>query len=481
MGGPKAGWGGGMGGPKAGWGGGMGGPAATAVGEYLADLVGGSVPRAGDERPAGGIALILAPGYADEEYALEVDGDGVTIRASGGAGLFYGVQTLRQLMPPNGPAVVPAVRVADRPRFAYRGVMLDVARHFFDVAAVKRLIDLAALYKINHLHLHLSDDQGWRIAIESWPKLTTVGAGTQVGGGPGGHYTAADYREIVAYAQARFITVVPEIDLPGHTNAALVAYPELGYERRVPRQYTGTRVGFSALCPAREATSRFLEDVLGEVAALTPGPYLHIGGDEALAMPAEDYAAVVTRAQTIVAAHGKTAVGWHEVAGAPLAATTVLQFWGVTPWARDVLAASRAGNRLILSPADRTYLDQRHDLRSGAGRTWAGPISAERAYGWDPGTHLAGVAESAVLGVEAPLWTETVTTVDQMEYLMFPRLAATAELGWSPRSTHDWSAFRHRLGAEAPRWEALGVHFARIAGVPWVASPPATSHTLVPA
>jgi hexosaminidase len=443
-------------------------PEATRVGAYVADLLHGASPEPGDRRPAGAIALLLRPGYADEEYTLEVDADGVTIRASGGAGLFWGVQTLRQLLPPTGPAVLPGVYVTDRPRFAYRGVMLDVARHFFDVATVKRLVDLATMYKVNHLHLHLSDDQGWRIAIDSWPLLTSVGGRTQVGGGAGGYYTADDYRQIVAYAQERFMTVVPEVDVPGHTNAALLAYPELAYDGVVPRQYTGTRVGWSALCPGRELTAKFLTDVLGEIAAMTPGPYLHIGGDEALTMPAGDYAALVRQAQEIVAAQGKTPIGWHELAGAPLAAGTVLQYWGITPWARDVMAAVRAGHRLILSPADRTYLDQRHEFWRGPGRTWAGPVNAQRAYGWDPATYLAGVPESAILGLEAPLWTENVSTVDQIDHQTFPRLAAIAELGWSPSSTHDWRLFRHRLGAQAPRWEALGVRFARVDEVPWV-------------
>ena len=442
-------------------------PAAERVGAYLAELVGGRAPRPGAVRPAGGIALLLDPAYDEEAYALQVDAAGVTIRAGGGAGLFWAVQTLRQLMPVTGPIVLPGVRITDRPRFAYRGVMLDVARHFVDVATVQRLIDLVALYKFNHLHLHLTDDQGWRIACDTWPRLVSVGAATQVGGGPGGYYTAEDYRQIVAYAQDRFLTVVPEIDLPGHTNAALVAYPELAYPGVRPRPYTGTWVGFSALCPGRPSTDAFLTDVLGEVAALTPGPYLHIGGDEAFRMPAADYAAVVTRAQQIVARHGKTAVGWHELAEAPLHPGTVLQYWGIGSRARTVAAAVAAGHPVILSPADRTYLDQRYSWR-GPGRMWAGPISVERAYDWDPASYLAGVDESAILGVEAPLWTEKVSTRDDIEYLAFPRLAALAELGWSPRSTHDWASFRHRLGAQAPRWEALGVAFARVPGVPWV-------------
>jgi hexosaminidase len=206
--------------------------------------------------------------------------------------------------------------------------------------------------------------------------------------------------------------------------------------------------------------------VIGEVAALTPGPYLHIGGDEALRMPTADYVEVVRQAQAVVAAHGKTAVGWHELSGVDRA--TVLQFWGNTPWVREVVAAVRDGAGVIMSPADRTYLDQRYTWRGRPGRVWAGPLSGERAYSWDPVSYQPGVPEEAVLGVEAPLWTEAVATVDEVDQLVFPRLTAIAEIGWSPRASRDWRSFRHRLGAQAPRWEALGVNFARAPGVPWV-------------
>ena len=192
--------------------------------------------------------------------------------------------------------------------------MLDVARHFFAVEDVLRVIDHLARYKLNHLHLHLTDDQGWRIAVDSWPRLTTVGGATEVGGGPGGHYTKADYRRIVAYAAARHITVVPEIDLPGHTNAALVAYPELAPDKIAPPPYTGTEVGFSYVDPADERTYDFVADVLGEVAALTPGPWLHIGGDEAFKVHGRGYTGFVERVQRIVADLGKTVVGWHQLA-----------------------------------------------------------------------------------------------------------------------------------------------------------------------
>jgi hexosaminidase len=242
--------------------------------------------------PAGAVALRLggAASLGPEGYELAITPDSVRLVAGGAAGLFYGVQTLRQLLPAGIEAeqsairmasawTVPTGRIVDRPRFAWRGAMLDVARHFFTVHEVKQYIDVLALYKLNVLHLHLSDDQGWRIQIDSWPKLATVGGSTQVGGGPGGYYTKADYADIVRYAQDRFVTVVPEIDMPGHTNAAIAAYPELGCSRPMPGfhgdtqppgVYTGIRVGWSALCPDKEVTYRFVDDVLRELAELTP-------------------------------------------------------------------------------------------------------------------------------------------------------------------------------------------------------------------
>jgi hexosaminidase len=450
--------------------------AAAPIAEYLAAMLGhGTTVRAGREAAGGSIALQLdsAASEADEGYELDARRDGVTIRARTPAGLFWGVQTLRQLLPANlsGALTVPGGTIKDWPRFAYRGVMLDVARHFFDVAAVKRFIDLSTMYKANYLHLHITDDQGWRIAIDSWPRLTEYGGGSEVGGGAGGFYTKADYSEIVAYAAQRFMTVVPEVDLPGHTNAALASYPELNCDGQAPPRYTGMEVGFSSLCVGKDLTYRFLDDVFGELAALTPGPYLHIGGDEATTLTPIDYATVVTKAQQIVASHGKTAIGWHEMAKANLVDGSVFQYWNTTFAALDLSAAVAAGHKVILSPANHAYLDQKYDDSSPLGLTWAGPTSVEKAYDWDPAAYLSGVDEGDILGVESPLWTETVTSMDDIEYLAFPRLAAIAEIGWSPLATHDWSAFRTRLGAQAPRWRVLGVDFAPADGVPWVTQP----------
>jgi len=461
---------------------------AAGIGEYLAGLLRPAtsyplkVARAATSQgQPGQIALLLAgadPALGPEGYGLDVTAAGVTIRANAAAGLFRGVQTLRQLLPPriesrevqSGPWTVPGGHIVDRPRFAYRGVMLDVARHFFDVGDVKRLIDLAALYKVNYLHLHLTDDQGWRVTIDSWPKLASFGGATEVGDGAGGHYTKDDYRQIVKYAKSHYITVVPEVDLPGHTNAALASYAELNCDGRAPERYTGTSVGFSSLCVDKELTYRFLDEVFGELAALTPGPYLHIGGDEAQTLTADQYSTIVTRAQDIVSRHGKTAIGWNEVAGSRLLPATVTQFWGTSPEAPEVVLAAKNGNKIIMSPADRAYLDMKYDSATRLGLSWAGLIEVQDAYGWDPATYLTGVDEAAILGVEGPLWTETITSVDDIEQMAFPRLAAIAELGWSPAKTHGWAAFRDRLGAQAPRWVALGVDFYRSPQIPWVAS-----------
>jgi hexosaminidase len=474
-------------------------PRATAEAEYLAGLLragtGLPLPVTAGASGSTGIRLVLTGGGADsgpdgERYQLAVDGAGVTIEALCPAGLFHGVQTLRQLLPAAvesrtpqpGPWPVPAVRVSDAPRFRYRGAMLDVARHFFCVDAVKGYLDRLALYKLNHLHLHLTDDQGWRLAIETWPELARHGGATEVGGGPGGYYTRTDYEEIVAYAAARHITIVPEIDLPGHTNAALSAYPELNRDGVAPDLYTGTTVGFSSLCAEKEITYRFVADVLGELAALTPGPYLHIGGDEAFATTPDEYATFMTRVQPVVAALGKTVLGWQEISAVDGERPRVLQYWrpdGDPGSAREhpdtagprLAAAVGRGDLVLLSPANRTYLDMKYDGDTLLGLNWAGTVEVRDAYDWDPGSYLDGVPESAVLGVEAPLWSETVATPDEVDYLAFPRLPAVAEAGWSPAAARDWEGFRVRLAAHAPRWKAAGITYHPSAQVPWDTAP----------
>jgi hexosaminidase len=357
--------------------------------------------------------------------------------------------------------------IADRPRYAYRGAMLDVARHFHTVEQVERYIDQLALYKINRLHLHLTDDQGWRIAIASRPRLASYGGSTQVGGGTGGYYTRAEYQQIVRYAASRYMTVVPEIDMPGHANAALASYGELNCDG-VPRAlYTGTAVGFSSLCVPKPTTTEFADDVIREIAAMTPGPYLHIGGDEARVTSRADYVAFMDRAQQIVRRYGKTVIGWHQITGADPAPGAIAQYWGTKGDEEPVAAAAQAGTRLIMSPANHAYLDMKYDEETPIGQKWAGYIEVQKAYDWNPATVVLGAPASAVLGVEAPLWSETVTDSSEIEYLAFPRLPAIAEVGWSPAATHSWASFRQRLAAQGPRWTALGINYYRSPQVPW--------------
>ncbi|MFD5781115.1 beta-N-acetylhexosaminidase [Streptomyces sp. NPDC126933] len=457
------------------------------IGSYLAGLLrpatGYALPVT-DDRGAAGIRLRLGAGdrsLGEEGYRLESGRGGITLTAHKPAGLFHGVQTLRQLLPVSvekdsrqrGPWTIAGGTITDTPRYAYRGAMLDVSRHFLTPDQVKLYIDQLALYKINKLHLHLSDDQGWRIAIDSWPRLATYGGSTQVGGGPGGYYTKAQYRDLVSYAASRQLEVIPEIDMPGHTNAALASYAELNCDGVAPPLYTGTSVGFSSLCAPKEITYDFVDDVVRELAALTPGKYLHIGGDEAHSTSHADYVAFMDRAQAAVQKYGKTVVGWHQLTGATPVPGAVAQYWGYDATGAaeraQVAAAARKGTRLILSPADRVYLDMKYDKNTVLGQSWAGYTEVDRSYDWNPATYLAaaGVPEDAVLGVEAPLWTETLATNDQLEVMAFPRLPGVAELGWSPAATHDWDTYKTRLAAQGPRMAALGIDYYRSPLVPW--------------
>ncbi len=379
------------------------------------------------------IALKLEadPPLGEEGYELSISADGARLRANQPAGLFHAVQTLLQVVPLGSqPALtLPAVSIRDTPRFPWRGVMLDVARHFFRVEDVKRFIDLIAHYKLNRLHLHLSDDQGWRIEIKSWPKLTEIGGSTQVCGSGGGYYTQEDYAEIIKYARSRFITVVPEIDTPGHTNAALASYAELNPSGEATALYEGTEVGFSSLWIEQEITYRLLDDVIRELAALTPTLYIHIGGDEAQSTPHEDYKKFIKRIQQIVISHGKQTVGWSEIGDAEVLPGTIAQHWK----GAEYQGAIEQGARIILSPANKTYLDMKYDESTPLGLVWAGFISVKDAYDWEPGSYLDQLEEKDILGIEAPLWTETILTIKDIETMVFPRLPGLAELAWSPK------------------------------------------------
>lgn len=445
----------------------------AAVGDYLAEVLhaatGLLVRRAATESGDGDITLALEDGHDVEGYRLSVSPQGIHITAGTARGLFFGVQSLRQLLPtePGADCTIAATVIVDHPRFAYRGAMLDVARHFFSVDDVKRYLDAIALLKLNVLHLHLTDDQGWRLHIDGWPRLTEHGGRTQVGGGGGGFYTQDDYREIVEYAESRFITIVPEVDLPGHTNAALASYPELTCDGRAPELYEGIEVGFSSLCIDKERTYEFVADVLSQVAALTPGPWLHIGGDEALSTPEADYLRFIERASAIAADTGKTVMGWHEMGrSTALPRGTIGQYWNFIEPEGDAEALSRrfvkGGGQLIMAPGDVAYLDMKYDESSPLGLVWAkGPTSLEEAYSWDPALIFPGIEDAHILGVEAPLWTETITTISDAEYMAFPRITAIAEIAWSPRREKDFPEFISRLTHFNDHLDALGINRRR--------------------
>jgi len=424
----------------------------------------------------GCIALMISgedPALGEEGYELRVRSERITLAASHPAGLFHGIQTLRQLLPASiemktaqpGPWQIEAVTIRDRPRFGWRGAMLDVARHFFKPTEVKRFIDQLALYKFNIFHLHLTDDQGWRIAIKSWPKLTEIGAKFSVERHPGGFYTQDEYRDIVEYARQRYITIVPEVDMPGHTNAALASYAELNPSGRPAEIYTATGVGFSTFAIHNETTYKFIHDVIDEIVALTPGPYFHIGGDEAHSTPDADYTYFVKRVQDMVWEQGKIPVGWEEVAKAELLPNTIVQFWWNRVWAHK---GAEQGRKFIMSPASHTYMDMKYNASTILGQDWINKyVEVQDAYQWDPSTVLEGVPEANILGVEAPLWSETTATTADLDYMIFPRLPGYAEVGWSRLKSRNWSEYKQRLAAHGPRLDALGINFYRSPQIAW--------------
>ncbi len=462
-----------------------GDPEAERIAQMLAEWLGGEGekrPRvsATDAPPDSSIVLIRDRSIKGEEaYALNVLTSRIELRASTHSGLFYAAQTLRQLFPPSAERAalryrtfeIQAVYIEDAPRFAWRGMMLDVARHFFSVADVKQVIDLAARYKLNVLHLHLTDDQGWRIEIPGWPLLTSVGGATQVGGGAGGFYTLDDYDEIVRYADEHYVTVVPEIDVPGHVNAAAVAYPFLSCAAAPPTPYTGIQVGFSALCTDDERTYDWLADVVRTMARHTPGLYLHLGGDEAHATDEAAYVAFMSRAQQIVAANGKQMMGWDDVAKLPGGGTPLLPGTAAQVW-RAQIAETRArvaqsDALVVLSPSTNAYLDMKYDDQTTIGLNWAGTTTVEQAYDWNPATLIDGLPPSRLLGIEAPLWTETVATFDDLTFLTLPRLPALAEVGWTAQDQRAWPDFRTRLAAHGAVWTSAGLTFYRSPLVDW--------------
>lgn len=419
-----------------------------------------------------GIYLQKAPDMSQEAYELHIRSDSILLKATTTEGVFRGVQTLRQLIPETAEDtlaeypvwVIPSGVIKDEPAFPYRGSMLDVARHFFSVKDVKKYLDVLAYYKMNHLHLHLTDDQGWRIEITSWPKLTEIGGQTEVGGKAGGYYTQEDFKDLVAYASERFITLVPEVDMPGHTNAASVSYPILNGNGRTPEPYTGMRVGFSTFDTRKDTVYRFVDDVVREISAMSPGPYFHIGGDESHATKPSDYDYFISRVVPIVRKYGKIPIGWDEVATVSLDADVIAQFWQEEENAEK---AVEQGMKVLMSPAKRAYLDMSYDSISKFGLHWAAYIPVDSAYTWSLETYSDKIPREAILGVEAPLWSETISTISELEYLAFPRLLGIAELGWTKSPEKSWQEYKTRLIQQTPYFRRLDIQFYPSERVPW--------------
>jgi len=418
----------------------------------------------GDNPAAGSIFLTTVGGeetQGNEGYTMTTTPDGVKIVAHKPEGLSRGGQTLRQLLPSDiekNTVVtgvewsIPASTITDKPEYSHRGMMIDVVRHFFTVDEVKRQIDLAAQYKINRVHLHLSDDQGWRLEIKKYPDLTLIGGSTEVGGGPGGYYTQEEFKDIVAYAAQRYVEIIPEFDMPGHTNAALASLGFLNPDGVRKPLYTGTDIGFSTLMTNSEETYQFIDDVFMEVSAISPSEYLHIGGDEADATPKADYDYFVGRVAKIAQKYGKTPIGWDPIDTSPeIGPPVILQNW------KDSNEAAREKKmNMIISIASKAYLDMKYNESTPYGLNWAGYIPVDVAYQWDPTDYAP---RELVLGVESPLWTENIETQDQMDFMIYPRLPGYAEIGWTPKALRNWEEYKIRLRSQGERMDNEGINY----------------------
>lgn len=395
-----------------------------------------------------------------EAYRLKVDGGGITIAGGGYPGLVWGLATVHQLLvtadPPSS-KTIPQVTVEDTPRFAWRGLSMDVARSAYPTEELKRLVSLLAAYKMNVLHLHLTDDQGWRLEVDGWPQLTEISGKTSVDGGRAFHYPAKELRELIKYAADRAIQVVPEVDIPGHVNAATHADGSLNPDGQRSDPYTGIEVGFSRLHVEAPGTKKFLEDVFQEAAGLSE-EYVHLGGDEAFELKEPEYDQLVETAADVVTAAGKRVIAWQEAANAPLPTDAMLQYWDPRLDLTPLRDAAGRGLKLIMSPAPHTYLDMKYSPDTELGQDWAGYISVADAYEWDPADQIEGVAPSSIAGVEAAMWTEKIHDLDGLTYMLLPRLPAIAERAWSAEggSTENLLA---RLQKQETWWLQEGFKF----------------------
>lgn len=406
--------------------------------------------------------FVLDDSLAPESFELVVTEGGVSIKAASAAGALYAANALIQAQrTPNAPAF----SASSTPRYPNRGFMLDIARHFFGVKEIKQVIDIASTYNLNRLHLHLSDDQGWRIEIDGRPELTKLASANDADGGPGGFLNFDDYEEIQVYAALHGMTVIPEIDLPGHTNALLVAFPEASPDGKPREPYAGIEVGFSWVHLTSDDTWAILDDIVASLARRTHGEYLHLGGDEVLKVERPEYEEFMTRLGKLVTKHGKKMVAWHEVAGSELQDDTQVQFWTAN-FNLEKLAtiADNPNVQVIASPAPHVYLDLKPVEDFPLGLTWAGLVPLKATFEWEPSEAVPVPAEM-ITGVESCLWTETIRTMDDITTMMLPRIAGVASVAWgSPR---DFEEFAQALPTHARDWAAREVAFYRDPAVNW--------------
>lgn len=452
------------------------------------------------DEPVTSNAIILATGLnADnaEAYQLKVTQDNVTITGTSEAGTFYGIQTLRKSLPitNKGDISLPAAEINDYPRFSYRGVHLDVSRHFFPADSVKRFIDMMALHNINRLHWHLTDDQGWRIEIKKRPELTTIGSKrseTVIGHNSGeydgipysGFYTQDEAREIVKHAQERHITVIPEIDLPGHMQAALAAYPELGCTGGPYEVWKMWGVSEDVLCVGNDKTLTFIEDVLNEIIDIFPSEYIHVGGDECPKVrwekcpkcqarikaegikgdkkhSAEEYlqSYVISRMEKFVESKGRHIIGWDEILEGGLAPNATVMSWRGMDGG---IEAAKQKHNVVMTPNTYVYLDYYQsadtDLEPEA---IGGYLPLEKVYSFEPTAGISPEDQKYVIGAQANLWTEYIPTFSQVEYMIMPRIDAVADIQWSDPSKKDYQTFLPRVARMTQLYDRLGYNYGK--------------------
>jgi len=404
---------------------------------------------------------------AEEAYSLQIDSKNCILAARETAGILYGLSSLDRLMSTSSytfmdfqemdALALPGFRLEDWPEYEHRGLMIDLARHFIPLPSLYKLIDLLSRYKMNRLHLHISDDQGFRLQIDSFPEFNKRASFSSVDGDSGGYYSKDEIKALVTYGLQRNIQIIPEIDLPGHCNALQAAIAELNDDNQLKDNYTGIEVGFSYLNPDNPKVWEVLDRLFDELLPCFPGPWFHFGGDEVMKLSKDQYIRFIEKANRLVTSKGKIPIAWAEASLADLTPETLVQHWEHVH-EHLALEAGKKGHKIILSPGNKAYLDMKYDENSPIGLSWAGFTSVESACSWDPKTLLEGLDPSLIQGIEAALWTETVRKEKDLFWLLLPRLAGIAQLAWKGNA-EAWMLLREKLQKETEFWKAQGYFY----------------------